>query len=615
MATYTVQLGHTVGAGSDYTFELPAVTIASSEQFKRCRIRRAGTSCESYMRLRGNAQDVLGQNGFDTWTTDKTAISWTNGKSPKVKVHNTGSSAYSWRVFVDIETEDKPLYNINCYGNVNGNKLTANKTQAYEGQTITLYPEPATGYRLTGYTNNRGVTISNNKFTMPANNISVTAAWEKINYAITKQSSPAGAGTVNGPATAQYGDTVTLSQTPAAGYAFSGWSSSPALTISNNQFAMPAQAVTVTANYRQRSTATLNKTTLEGGGTALLTINAASTGYSHKYKLSFGTGMETEETDVAAGVTGVTIQIPTGWADQIPAAESKSGGTLTLSTYSGTTLIGTYQITGLVYAVPEDAVPEIGEIITSIVRSIGGTDYANVGDVYVQGHCGIRVQAEAEGAMGATITGMAVSAGGFSGTAADDEIDFTSGLLTQAGPLTVTVTATDSRGRTATATEQVTVQAYAPPAGTLHVWRVDLAGNEDDVNKYAKYAIASQYTEVGTNSLTRTLSAQGYSAAAAQDTGDVLPGSGNRQEFLTTQEFTITLTLQDAFETTTITARLQSAKFIIFAAADGDRLAFFKASSKAVPTGKDSVIEISADTQVYIGNDTLEDYIRSIINT
>ena len=47
MATYTVQLGHTVGAGSDYTFELPAVTIASSEQFKRCRIRRAGTSCES----------------------------------------------------------------------------------------------------------------------------------------------------------------------------------------------------------------------------------------------------------------------------------------------------------------------------------------------------------------------------------------------------------------------------------------------------------------------------------------------------------------------------------------------------------------------------------------
>ena len=126
--------------------------------------------------------------------------------------------------------------------------------------------------------------------------------------------------------------------------------------------------------------------------------------------------------------------------------------------------------------------------------------------------------------------------------------------------------------------------------------------------------MTSQFTQIGSNSLARTLSAQGLNANAAQDTGDVLPGSGNRQVFQTTQEFTITLTLQDAFETTTITARLQSAKFIIYAAADGDRLAFFKASSKAVPTGKDSVMEISAGTQVYIGNDTLEDYIRSIIN-
>ena len=618
MPTYTSELGHTVSAGTDYLYELPAVTIPSGEQFKRCKIQRAGTNCNTYMRLRGNAQSVLGSDGFDTWTTNKTAISWSNGKQPKVKVHNTGSSTYSWRVIVVIETEQKPLYEIRCYGNTNGNRLTADKATAMEGETVTLTPLPNTGYELDYYTSNREITISNNKFTMPALNTNVTAHWKLKNYTITKATRPAGAGTVSGSSSATMGTSLTMTQAPNTGYTFDHWEISTGTISSGGAFTMPAANVTVTAVYLQRSTATINKTTLKGGETAVLTISPASGSFSHKYKLSFGTGMETALTEVAAGVTSVLLEIPKGWAEGIPSALTKSGGTLTVETYNGTTKLGEYTISSLTYTVPDDAVPDIGTIVTSIARTIGGVTYANVGDYYVQGKCGVRIQAEAEGAYDATVTGMAVSVSGYNGehhtTVADDEVDFTTGLLTIAGVTTITVTATDSRGRTASATATITVMPYTAPAGTLAVERADANGDPDDVGTYGIYAMTSQYTQIGSNTLTKTLTSQGVTVVVSNDTGDLLPGAGNRQTFQSQNEYTITLTLADAFETVTVTARMKSAKFVMHVDSGGDRIAFFKAANKTIPTGKTSTMEISGDTQVYIGNDTLEDYIRAIVS-
>ena len=626
MAVYTVHAGKTCpGIGTTSTgselYELDNVTIPTGEQFKRCRIRKAGgtSTVLSYLKLRGSAQDVLGVNGFDTWTTNATAISWSNGKKPKVRVANTDTMAHAYTIYVDIETEGTPTYEIRCYGNTNGNKLTANKETARAGETITLYPVPATGYELTGLTNNQGVTISNNKFTMPAHNINVTASWQKKTYTITKQVNPSGAGSISGDSTGQYGDSRSVSQNANTGYYFNGYTTSPSVSISSGSYTMPASNLTITANYLKRSTGALNKSTLTGGQNAVLTIAADKTTYTHKWKLSFGTNMETELTAVAAGVTSVTIPVPESWSNHIPNAATKTGGTLTLETYNGSTKIGTYTITGLTYAVPESAAPVIGDITASIVRTIGGVTYANVGDYYVQGHCGVEIEAEALGQLSATITGMTAAVNGYagsaySGSAADDEIDFTSGLLTEAGVTTLTVTATDSRGRTSTKTTTITVSAYATPGGTLHVWRCDAGGNEDDVEQYAKYALTAQYSEIGSNALTKSITANGVTATVTDSTEFIMPGSGNHLTFATTQEHTITLTLADSFETVTITAKLQSAKFIIYAAADGDRLAFFKASSKAVPTGKDSVMEISGNTQVYIGNDTLEDYIRAIVS-
>ena len=98
MSTYTRSRGKSVGAGNDGTAEFDAITIPDSEQFKRCKVEKSG-SYLSYCELRGNAQDVFGRNGFDTWKTDKSGINWSkSGDAPKVKIHNTHDTAHAWTI-------------------------------------------------------------------------------------------------------------------------------------------------------------------------------------------------------------------------------------------------------------------------------------------------------------------------------------------------------------------------------------------------------------------------------------------------------------------------------------------------------------------------------------
>ena len=497
-----------------------------------------------------------------------------------------------------------------------GGSLTASKSSANYGDTITLTPIAGTGYYFSGYTTSPTTTISNNQFVMPASNITVTATFTKITYTITRAASPSAGGTVTtSAATATMGTSVTVSQTPNTGYYFTGWTTSPSLTISGGAFTMPASNVTITANYKRRSTATLNKSSMEGGSSLTMTISTESSAYTHKYKLSFGTGMETALTDVAAGVTSVTLTVPLNWSAQIPNATSKSGGSMVLYTYSGSTQIGSYTVTGLTYTVPASVKPSMGTTTASIARTIGGVTYASLGNYYVQSHCGVRVQTSASGQQSATITGLSITIAGYSGnsykhTTGNSSADFTSGLLTIAGNTTITVTATDSRGRTNTATVTISVQAYSKPAGSLSVWRVNSGGTADDMGEYAKYSLTKQYTQLGSNTLTVTLSCTQGSVSNPATSGDILPGS--RKTFSQTQEYTITLTLTDLLETTTITAKLPSARFIIYVDSTGNKLGFMKVPNKAIPTGKSRNVEFSADTQIWIGDSTLEDYIRSI---
>lgn len=554
-----------------------------------------------------------GQSSGQTYTS-VVDISPLKGKQiyasvwPVVKHGNLGVHIYAY-IDIDITYTENQDFSVSCSSSAGGS-LSASATTARQGTTVTLYPNPSTGYYLTGYTTSPSVTISNNQFTMPSQAITVTANFAKVNYTVTMAINPAGAGgAIGSKSIANYGDTVTVSQTPASGYYFSGWTTSPANLISGNAFTMPASNVMITANYLKRSTGSLNSTTLTHGSTVKLTISTDKTTYSHKYRLCYyGGSPNTGWVNVAAGTTSVTISVP-NWSAQIPSATSRSGCYLELQTYSGSTNIGTYTISNLTYSLPASVVPTIGTITTSI-----STSYTTW-NLYIQNKCGVRIQTSASGALSSTISSLRVYVNGYSGSSYDKtvssgSIDFTTGKLTVAGTATITAVATDSRGRTATKTTTISVKAYSSPSGTLSVRRVNSGGTDDDMGEYGKFTLTKNYTAVGSNSLTAKLTSQGTQVTVSATSGDLLPG--NRQSFSIQQEYTITLTLQDAFETVTINAKLRSAKFLIYVNANGKKLGFMKAASKGGVN--DKTIEFDGDSTIYIGDLTLAQYIQSIVN-
>ena len=504
-----------------------------------------------------------------------------------------------------------------------GGSATASKSSANYQDTITITASPNTGYKANTPTAT-GITFTaagTNKwtFSMPASAVTVSVTFSLISYTITKTVSPSGAGTVTtGANSATMGTEVTVSQTPATGYYFNGWTLTPStLSISSGKFTMPASNVTIQANYLKRSTGSLSATSMTGGGTVTLTIVPDKTTYSHKYNLSFGTNMATGLVNVAAGTTSVTISVPLNWNAQIPSATSKTGGTLTLETYNGSTKIGTYTISNLTYNVPASVVPSVGTITTSIARTIGGTTYADVGNYYVQSKSGVRVQTTASGAQSSTISSIQVTLSGYTAAAYKTtvntaSVDWTSGLLTNSGTCTITVIATDSRGRTASKTQNITVTAYSKPSGTLSVWRVDANGDSDPLGTYGKYALTKTYSAVGSNVLGWAITSRGSSATNPADTGDLLPN--NRQTFDELSEYTIALTLADRFETVTIYTKLPTAQFMIFCNEDGDRLGIMQATNtNRSKNGKTGTIEFSGNHQMWIGDVMAEDYFGTAV--
>ncbi len=606
-----------------YAENTATVKLISNQAGGRFRNNQSSTRCRTEYWLSDAAKTIWvkvlslaldgGQSSNETYTAT-VDISALKGKELYLSgwpVESRGSLGVHIFSYIDVEITytANASFGITCASSAGGS-LSASASSARQGTTITLYPSASTGYYLTGYTTSPSVTVSNNQFTMPGQAITVTANYAKISYSISKGSSPSGAGTVTTSKTsANYGDSITVSQTPAVNYVFNGWTTSPAGLISGSSFTMPASNVSITANYLKISTASVSSTTMTGNSSVMMSINTGSYAYTHYYKLSFGTNMETVWVYVAPGTTSVSISIPDDWSNYIPSATTKSGGTLQLHTYLGSTFIGEYTITGLTYAVRSTAVPSIGTVTTSI-----STTYTTWG-LYIQNKCGVRVQTTASGVLSSTISSLRVYVNGYSGSSYDQtvssgSINFATGVLSVAGTATITVIATDSRGRTATKTAQIYVEKYSSPSGTLAVRRVDANGDDDDMGDYGAFELTKNYTTVGSNTLTATLTSQGSTETVNVTTGNLLPSS--RQTFSIQQEYTITLTLTDAFETVTISTKLRSAKFVIYVNDTGKKLSFMKAANKG--GANDKTIEFDGDSTIYIGDLTLAQYIQSIVS-
>ena len=110
-----------------------------------------------------------------------------------------------------------------------GGAGSADKQEAAEGDVVTLAAVPLDGYEFVEWkTSTSGVTIKDNKFTMPASDVAVTAVFKKkaapaTTFAITYDAN-GGTGTMD-KQTAEAGATVTLTANAftRSGYTFTGW--------------------------------------------------------------------------------------------------------------------------------------------------------------------------------------------------------------------------------------------------------------------------------------------------------------------------------------------------------------------------------------------------------
>ena len=130
---------------------------------------------------------------------------------------------------------------------------TADKTEAYAGETITITAnDPTEHFQFDSWTGDVEFTNADavqTTFTMPANAVTVTAAYlEDPKYTVT---------VVGGKAnkrTAYEGEEITITANrPASGQAFDAWSGDVDLadaTATPTTFTMPGRAVSVTATFK-----------------------------------------------------------------------------------------------------------------------------------------------------------------------------------------------------------------------------------------------------------------------------------------------------------------------------------------------------------------------------
>ena len=105
----------------------------------------------------------------------------------------------------------------------NGGSATGGGTYQ-QGQSCTVHATANTGYTFTNWTENGNVVSTNANYTFTVNgNRTLVANFQMQSYTITVTANPADGGTVSGGGIFNYGQSCTLTATPATGYNFVRW--------------------------------------------------------------------------------------------------------------------------------------------------------------------------------------------------------------------------------------------------------------------------------------------------------------------------------------------------------------------------------------------------------
>lgn len=198
---------------------------------------------------------------------------------------------------------------------------------------------------------------------------------------------------------------------------------------------------------------TLSSPSVALGSAVTINISPAVSSWTHNIYYRIGTGSWTR---FATGVkANYSWTVPLSIASSYPTA-TKGTITIGLNTYNGSMQIGGTQTVNLNITIPASVAPSVSAVTVSEAAS----GLSNFG--YVQTKSKLKIVASASGAYSSSIRSYVYNIGSQSYSGLENT--YTMGeVVRDSGTVAVTVTVTDSRGRTASKTVSITVLAYSPP--------------------------------------------------------------------------------------------------------------------------------------------------------
>lgn len=222
-------------------------------------------------------------------------------------------------------------------------------------------------------------------------------------------------------------------------------------------------------NIARTSSFTLSKSSCTiGSENFVVNINSSANNFTHTVYYRLGS-INWKALD-KSGDRALTIAPAIGDCNQIP--NSTSGiATIVVETYNGNTYIGSTSKT-ITLNVPSSVVPSVGISLTANNQLNG---------VNVAGRTTFTVKpTNASGSYGSTIRSYSTVGQGLNTSSSNGGTSSTM----NSGTYTYTVTVTDSRGRTANASQQVTVINHESPTLSLVAYRSDSNGNKAPEGTY-----------------------------------------------------------------------------------------------------------------------------------
>ncbi len=314
----------------------------------------------------------------------------------------------------------------------------------------------------------------------------------------------------------------------------------------------------------------------ETGSNATLAITAYNSAYSHV--VTWRLGENSNSQSLAAGVTSASYAIPHSW---LPDAETGTA-TVELETLDGNGNSMGSNIYSFALSVPASVVPSLGSLTVTPVNAGASSTAAGWG-LYIQN------KTKATATMGGVSAGSGANIAAYAVTTTPNygsstATSLTTSLLNAAGAVTFTATVTDSRGRTATRTASITVQAYAAPqfTATPTAFRCDSNGTRNDTGgRYARLTASFTFSSIKAgstekNSLTvKRVTLNSVNTNLTSGTAVTIGANALSPD----SSYNAVITLTDAVgSTTTFTVTIPSAKYVLHVRKGGRSIGIFRAA-------------------------------------